>query len=328
MFTSIELWYQRRLTTTSRSTTHGATMKRSMTCSHSQNQRYRWASMLAVMCALSVGPSCLSAGTIIRSSSAEPEAKSDPIPAAQTPMIAAGRDHTCAVSPSRTVKCWGGNKAGQLGDGTTNDRLVATPVAGLDDGIIALSAGAFHTCAVTVQGAVKCWGENDSGQLGDGTTINRHVPTQVSGLTSGIVAIAAGGLHTCAVSAEGSVKCWGSGELGQLGPNTQKAVLVPTQVRPLEEGMQAVSTGAMHSCAITPIGGVRCWGANLGGMLGNDAFDASAIPVHVPGLRSKVVAMSAGSMHTCALTTAGGVTCWGVSGYARPAAFELEGFLH
>ncbi|PKO22177.1 MAG: hypothetical protein CVU38_10760, partial [Chloroflexi bacterium HGW-Chloroflexi-1] len=95
--------------------------------------------------------------------------------------------------------CWGRNIAGNLGDGTTVDRLTPVDVVGLTNGVQAISAGSEHTCALMESGSVKCWGRNDYGQLGDGTTTSRPMPVDVVGLTSGVQALDAGDDHTCAI---------------------------------------------------------------------------------------------------------------------------------
>jgi alpha-tubulin suppressor-like RCC1 family protein len=145
--------------------------------------------------------------------------------------IAAGGSHSCAlIASTGGVQCWGLNNFGQLGDGTTTTQLVPTSVAGLGSGVAAIDAGYAHTCAVLFTGGVQCWGANDKGQLGDGTTTQRLVPTAVVGLSSGIVAITAGAGHTCALLASGGVQCWGLNPDGRLGDGTTTQRLVPVNV--------------------------------------------------------------------------------------------------
>lgn len=142
--------------------------------------------------------------------------------------VAAGASHSCALLSNGTVKCWGGNASGQLGDGTNMPQPVAVPVLGLTD-VVAIDAGLSHTCAVLEDGTARCWGNNDAGELGDGTNVSRVNPVVVQGL-SGVVAISAGGLHSCAVLDTGRVHCWGSNHEGQLGDGTQMGSYVPVEV--------------------------------------------------------------------------------------------------
>ena len=114
--------------------------------------------------------------------------------------------------------------------GTTTDRTTPVDVAGLTNGVAAVSGGWFHTCAVTTAGGLKCWGLNSNGQLGDGTTTDRTTPMDVVGLTSGVAAVSAGSGHTCALTTAGAPKCWGLNTSGQLGDGTQTGRRPPVDV--------------------------------------------------------------------------------------------------
>ena len=159
--------------------------------------------------------------------------------AAQTPsmlnepvsQISAGAIHTCALTTAGAVKCWGYNISGQLGDNSTTQRLTPVDVVSLGSGVAAISAGLYHTCALTTAGAVKCWGYNALGQLGDNSTSQRLTPVNVVGLGSGVAAISAGAYHNCALITAGAVKCWGYNGLGQLGDNSTNSRSTPVTLR-------------------------------------------------------------------------------------------------
>jgi len=226
--------------------------------------------------------------------------------------ISAGNYHTCAVLTSGGVKCWGWNGYGELGNGNTADSNVPVNVSGLSFGIASIFAGGYHTCALTSSGGIKCWGRNNCGQFGNGNKTDSNVPVDVSGLSSGISAISAGRYHTCALTSDGGVKCWGDNYSGQLGNGNNTDSNVPVDVSGLSSGVSAISAGGYgHTCGLLTSGGVKCWGRNNYGQLGNGNNTDSNVPVDVSGLSSGVSAISAGLYHTCGLLTSGGVKCWG-----------------
>src|SRR5205823_1314656 len=151
--------------------------------------------------------------------------------------IAAGGNHTCLLTSAGAVECWGWNQYGQLGDGTTTNRLTPVAVAGLASGVVAIAAARAQSCALSSAGGVECWGSNARGQLGDGTTPGRHAPVAVAGLASGVSAIAADRNHSCALSSAGGVKCWGLNGYGELGDGTTTRRLTPVAVSGLASGV-------------------------------------------------------------------------------------------
>ena len=230
--------------------------------------------------------------------------------------VSAGVSHTCAVMDTSALKCWGNNQYGQVGDGSVTSRALPVDVYGMENGVLAVAAGSTHTCAVMGTGALKCWGNNEYGQLGDGTRTDRAIPTDVVGLANGVVAVTAGDLHTCAVTKSYGVKCWGYNNAGELGDAGACGVIcpMPVDVIGLTSGAKAISAFA-HTCAVTENGGVKCWGVNFYGQLGDGQACGTACtsPVDVSGLTSGIAGVSAGGAHTCAVTESGGAKCWGVN---------------
>ena len=233
------------------------------------------------------------------------------IPQGVFSQISAGNFYTCAVTSSGGLKCWGWNNIGQLGDGTTTSSLIPVDVTGLTSGVVSVSAGDYHTCAVTSSGGVKCWGDNSSGQLGNGTTTSSLIPVDATGLTSGISSVYVGSAHTCALTTSGGVKCWGDDVYGRLGNGAAAGSSIPADVYGLTAGVTSVSVGSLHTCVVTSSGGVRCWGGNSYGQLGNNSDIDSQAPANASGLVEGMSSVSAGSVHTCALTTTGRAKCWG-----------------
>jgi alpha-tubulin suppressor-like RCC1 family protein len=240
--------------------------------------------------------------------------------------ISSGYDHTCAILDDGSVSCWGYNGWNQLGDGTTNSRNTPTQTSSLGTGrtAVAISSGSAHTCAIRDNGSVSCWGLNWNGRLGDGTTTDRNTPTQTSSLGTGrtAVAISSGSAHTCAILDDGTVSCWGSNYIGQLGDGTTTDRNTPTQTSSLGTGRtaMAISSGGGHTCVILDDGTVSCWGNNGHGQLGNGTVETStetSTQTSSFGTGRTAVAISSGDEQTCAILDDGSVNCWGSNVYGQ-----------
>jgi alpha-tubulin suppressor-like RCC1 family protein len=253
-----------------------------------------------------------------------------------------GLDHSCGISTSGTAFCWGQNSQGQLGDGSQTLSSVPIPVQASGP-VSALGAGVYSTCAIvgtatecwgwltgfanpsltTVSigydhgcglaagGIAYCWGDNFNGELGDGTTTFRATPVPVSG---GITfsAVEAGLVFSCGLRTDGAAFCWGSNTWGQLGTGSTASDSLPVMV---SGGLvfTRLSAGDGHVCGLLSDGTAYCWGQNDHGQLGHGSFtDREPLPIPVAGgLRFREIA--AGSYHTCGLTTASGIYCWGAN---------------
>jgi alpha-tubulin suppressor-like RCC1 family protein len=181
-----------------------------------------------------------------------------------------------------------------------------------------VSLGMQHSCAITDAGAVQCWGDNFSGQLGTGDLLTSTTPRLVAGV-SGAVELAAGNSHTCVLIHGGSVRCWGLNGSGQLGIGTLADHPLPQTVPGLS-GVKHLAAGGFHTCALLTDGTVKCWGQDGSGQLGDGApGDLSTVPQAVTGLPSgdPVVDITAGESHTCAVTDAGLLWCWGHNGFGQ-----------
>lgn len=229
--------------------------------------------------------------------------------------ITVGKAHSCARLQNGEAHCWGENEDGQLGDGTEIDRTNPTDIG---IAVSDLDAGFSHTCAVQEGGDVLCWGSNTDGQLGvdPGNSTKLASPTKVPGL-AGATSVCAGVSHSCAVLADGTIRCWGDNVWGQLGNASNTSSFVPVQVSGISEGRD-ISCGAQHTCVVLTNGFARCWGANVqlgvpgaGGQLGDGTTTSSSVPVSVLSF-AQAQGLSVGGAHACA-TELGQLRCWGIN---------------
>jgi alpha-tubulin suppressor-like RCC1 family protein len=202
-------------------------------------------------------------------------------------FLSAGDYSVCADTTPSGEYCWGENSRGQLGNGTTLQRLLPEPVIGLGLNPDVLFAGIGHTCVRLGNGEVQCWGANDAGQLGDGTTEDRSTPVYVHKMLR-VVSVQAGDAISCALTTAGEVKCWGRGQTGVLGRPAcvESAGYCPEPV--LISGFAgpaaAIAVGERHACAFMGTGQITCWGSNTEGQLGDGTHENRFSPVAVIGL--------------------------------------------
>ncbi|MCB1398281.1 MAG: hypothetical protein H6898_06420 [Rhodobacter sp.] len=197
--------------------------------------------------------------------------------------IFAGREeHTCALTLNQALRCWGGNRYGEVGTGTT--QIVRTPqaISGVRNPL-SIAPGLYHSCAVTNLGRVRCWGHNGSGQLGIGGTGVRYTPTNVAGPLRA-VSVSSGGYHSCAITPERTVWCWGMNFFGQIGDGGASDRLRPVALPSLAD-VVSVSAGQLHTCAATAAGRAFCWGSNRDGQIGDGStvgpWEGRRLPVEV-----------------------------------------------
>jgi len=236
-----------------------------------------------------------------------------------------GDRFSCALTAAGGVKCWGQGTSGQLGNGSISNSNLPVDVTGLTSGVASISAGGSHACAVTSSGGAKCWGNGSLGRLGNSSSSNSSVPVDVFGLTSGVASISAGGSHTCAVLTTGGARCWGNGADGRLGNGDTTGSRDRPQSVSLygTNGIQSISSGGSHTCAVTTWGSGVCWGDNFYGQLGNNTTTDARNPVNVNTITSDVTNIYAGGFFSCSLRTGGETRCWGQGSSGQIGDFNM-----
>jgi RHS repeat-associated protein len=235
-----------------------------------------------------------------------------PPPSVVGTALGVGAGHACAVSATGALRCWGANASGQLGDATTSNRSTPVDVVGITTGVVAVAGGGSHTCMLTSAGGVRCWGANDRGQLGNGNNTPSLSPVDVQGLSTGVLDIAVGTAHSCAFMQGGSIKCWGAGTKGSVGDGAGVDRNTPVDVSQVGSGNFDLRAGGEHTCVVGAGGGIKCWGDNSAGQLGDGSSAAfQLLPVAVTGLGGSALGVEVGGLHTCALLADGSVQCWG-----------------
>lgn len=238
-----------------------------------------------------------------------------------------GGVHACARLRDSTVRCWGSNRYGQLGDGTTQDRLTPVTVRGLLD-VKELALGYSHSCALIKDGTARCWGHNQLGSLGDGSFLDKPKPVEVKGLKS-IRQLSAGYAHTCASFAYSDARCWGAISEAQFDANTP-AIPIARRIEGLGQTNRISSGGgsSMTNCAVSyNHSSLECWGYNAQGQLGDGSTESRLNLDVVVGFSRgffNALLFTVGAHHVCAMNQLSEVLCWGSNQYGQLGA-EVEG---
>jgi alpha-tubulin suppressor-like RCC1 family protein len=225
--------------------------------------------------------------------------------------IGQGSFFTCGLTSGGLAYCWGHNTFGQLGNGTNINHLIPTAVSQTGVSFASITAGGFHACGLTNLGEAYCWGRNDFGQSGDGTSIDQNIPTAVSQTGISFTNITAGIYHTCGLTSTGLAYCWGKNDYGQSGDSTSTELYVPTAVTQTGISFTSITAGGFHTCGLTSTGLAYCWGKNSDGQLGDDTTTDRNIPTAVSQTGISFKNIITGGSHTCGLTSAGLAYCWG-----------------
>lgn len=225
-------------------------------------------------------------------------------------QITVGDSHSCALLNDGTARCWGSNDQGQLGNGTRDNTGVPIAVSGLS-GVTQIAAGRFSTCAVLTDMTVRCWGDNGTLQLGVSGD-DRTTPIAVTGVT-GAAEVRLGGGHTCVRLTDGHVRCWGANNYGQLGRGTitPSVVYGPGAAVVDLSDATALSLGGTSACVLSRAGGVRCWGHNGYGQLGDGSNTPQGSPISSAVSVVNPTRIACGVAHVCAVGGDGTVRCWG-----------------
>jgi alpha-tubulin suppressor-like RCC1 family protein len=226
-------------------------------------------------------------------------------------QVSAGWRHTCAINTGHSLYCWGRNENGQVGDGNTDTPHLGLHRVGAAGAWSSVSAGTYHTCGITTAKNLYCWGNNEYGEVGDGDTDSPHLGLYRVGAAGVWSTVSTGSYHTCGITTAKNLYCWGRNENGEVGDgNTDNPHLGLYRVG--AAGVwSTVNAGAYHTCGITTAKNLYCWGYNGHGEVGDGNTDNPHLGLYRVGAAGVWASVTAGYGHTCGITTAKNLYCWG-----------------
>jgi alpha-tubulin suppressor-like RCC1 family protein len=235
----------------------------------------------------------------------------EPTEATDWQQVSVGGSHVCAIKTDRSLYCWGRGFEGQLGHGAFASSSSPVREASEADDWIHVAAGRSHTCAIREGGALYCWGRGANGRLGTGSDDDIAEPEREASLATSWARVSAGELHTCALTDDGRIFCWGDGREGRLGTGSEQDRPLPAQEATLADDWVELSTSHEHSCAIKAEGTLFCWGRGASGRLGTGSAANALIPRQEQSRAANWSAVSAAYEHTSALKADGRLKSWG-----------------
>lgn len=227
--------------------------------------------------------------------------------------ISTGSKTSCGIRNGGTLWCWGSNYYGQIGDNTSNGQKVPTQEDTGSTNWASVTAGAAHTCALKKDDSLWCWGSNYYGQLGNGTTDDKKIPTQIGNEKNWAMIAAGGTNYTCGLKKNGTLWCWGHNGFGQLGVGTYDGKNTPTQVGTDTDWMMIFTSRGVslaYTCGVKNDGSLYCWGNNKDGQLGDGTTAKKLSPTKISAI-SNVIDAALGKSHACAITDPDSLWCWG-----------------
>jgi alpha-tubulin suppressor-like RCC1 family protein len=231
--------------------------------------------------------------------------------------VSTGFQHTCAINVEDSLFCWGRNGSAQTGTGSISERQGALHRVGAVGAWSQVSTGVYHTCGITKAANLYCWGNNDFGQVGDGTAVSPWLSLYRVGAAGVWSRVSAGNFHTCGITKAANLYCWGDNSDGQAGDGTITSPRFSLYRVGAAGVWSQVSGGGNHTCGITKAANLYCWGRNSSGQAGDGTVTSPRLTLYRVGAAGVWSGISAGGAHTCGITTAKNLYCWGDNSYSQ-----------
>jgi alpha-tubulin suppressor-like RCC1 family protein len=237
--------------------------------------------------------------------------------------LSTGSVHSCAIEQSGQVYCWGSNRDGKLGTGTSESFSgVPEKVKGLPSPIQMISLGSGHTCALGAIQDIWCWGDGSFGQIGLNPFASSANPVKLATFTQGVVSLQAGWFHTCVLLTDGSVKCWGKNQEGELGNAALISRADPVSPVAMDKEVTLLAVGGQTSCVLAKEQQVFCWGRNHHGQVGDQTLINRLLPTIIK-LSETPAVMYLGGSHACEISVSNKIVCWGADDLNQLGTYSL-----